>query len=327
MLYALSYLYAQFQTYCEHGLTRANISLVTKEVLKVSAPVGFAWNPGQHVFVRFCGLGIHSLTAHPFTICSLPVRSPKTDKSELVLYIKPHGGVTRRLAALAQTKPDATVGMFVEGPYGGLNAKTLSTFDTGILIAGGSGAGLTLPIIQDWILRTEYEQQLGQTNEKLVRDISSSLTIILATRHHSTISWFKQEIEHFRNQVSEAVFRNVHVVTHYTGEDGDGLPRELSSTIDRGSEALSVKAAIANFPKQLPSTETSMGTTHLSRPNLSAMIRSETAKPDRSVGIVVCGPKSMLHDVRNAAAEAQLKILRGEVGARGVFLHSEPFSW
>lgn len=327
MLYALSYLYTLFKTYCEHGLTRANISLVTDEVLKVSVPVGFSWSPGQHVFVRFCGLGIHSLTAHPFTICSLPVRSPKTDRSKLVLYIKPHGGVTRRLAALARTKPDATVGMFVEGPYGGLNAKTLSTFDTGILIAGGSGAGLTLPIIQDWILRTEYEQQLGHADEKSLGHISSSLTVILATRHHSTIGWFKQEVEHFRNEVSEAVFRSVHIVTHYTGEDDDGLPLESSSTFDRGSKTLSVEAASDSSAKQLPSKEASMGIMHFSRPDLFEIIRSGTAKPDRSVGIVVCGPKSMLHDVRNAAAEAQLKILEWEVGAREVFLHSEPFSW
>lgn len=306
---------------------RANISLVTDEVLRVSTSVGFAWTPGQHVFVRFCGLGIHSLTAHPFTICSVPIKSPKTDKFELVLYIKPHGGVTRRLAALAQANPDAAVGMFVEGPYGGLNAKTLSIFDSGLLIAGGSGAGLMLPVIQDWILRTEYEQQLGQANEKPLGDISSSLTVILATRHHTTINWFRQEIEHFRNEVSEAVFRNINIVTHYTGQDDGGLSLESPSTFDRGSETLSFKVATDSSAKQFSSDETSMGTIHFSRPDLFDIIRSETAKPDRSVGIVVCGPKSMIHDVRNAAAEAQLKILRREIGAREVFLHSEPFSW
>jgi hypothetical protein len=60
------------------------------------------------------------------------------------------------------------------------------------------------------------------------------------------------------------------------------------------------------------------------RPNVKALVESVTSTPGEAVGIAVCGPANMCHDVKNAAAEAQLRILRG-VGAREVYLHTETF--
>jgi hypothetical protein len=44
------------------------------------------WTPGQHVFVRFATLGMHALTSHPFTICSLPAAADakKEKKMEML---------------------------------------------------------------------------------------------------------------------------------------------------------------------------------------------------------------------------------------------------
>jgi ferric-chelate reductase len=42
------------------------------------------------------------------------------------------------------------------------------------------------------------------------------------------------------------------------------------------------------------------------------------------IGVLVCGPASMLHDTRNAAALAQKRTLGGEI--EELYLHSEPFA-
>ena len=44
-----------------------------------------------------------------------------------------------------------------------------------------------------------------------------------------------------------------------------------------------------------------------------------------SLGIAVCGPSGMLFDVRNAAASAQVDILRR--GGGEVWLYQEHFGW
>lgn len=62
------------------------------------------------------------------------------------------------------------------------------------------------------------------------------------------------------------------------------------------------------------------------RPDIRAVIREATDRPG-SVGVAACGPDSLLYDVRNAAAEAQLRILKERSPASEVYLHSECFGW
>lgn len=60
------------------------------------------------------------------------------------------------------------------------------------------------------------------------------------------------------------------------------------------------------------------------RPDLKEILREATSTPGESVGIVVCGPETMCFDVKEAAAEAQRRVLSG-TGPNEVYLHTEAF--
>ncbi|EMR65091.1 putative ferric reductase transmembrane protein [Eutypa lata UCREL1] len=109
VLYTLSFLYSQIRTYFEFGLShRATFTRVSNLALKVTIPIDTTWHPSQHVFLRFIHLGLHALTAHPFTIASVPIAINGSGKSKLVFYVQPRGGLTGRLAAAALQQPGLT---------------------------------------------------------------------------------------------------------------------------------------------------------------------------------------------------------------------------
>ena len=62
------------------------------------------------------------------------------------------------------------------------------------------------------------------------------------------------------------------------------------------------------------------------RPNLKAIVYDLSAQKEISVGMVVCGPSSMVHDIGEAATAAQQRLLGGEnLAAKQVGLHCETF--
>lgn len=158
MIYAICLFYSQLRTYLEYGLHHASISVMPNGILRVSilAKRHMRWKPGQHIFVRFLTLGLHSLTSHPFTICSLPNQSGT--QPELVFFISPRGGLTSRLAMLAVKEPNKSIGVYLDGPYGAISVESLSKFGKALVIAGGSGAGFTLPLIEDVLRHLDSRQ-------------------------------------------------------------------------------------------------------------------------------------------------------------------------
>ncbi|KAJ7470930.1 FAD-binding domain-containing protein [Mycena latifolia] len=111
--------------------------------LTIRAPTRFKWAPGQHVFVRILGLGVHALTSHPFTVSSLH----ESGAVELVLRV--HGGLTAAIAARVAASPAGwTTRVVLDGPYGGLHVP-LAAYQRVYLLAGGTGATFTLPLFAD----------------------------------------------------------------------------------------------------------------------------------------------------------------------------------
>lgn len=290
------------------------------------------WTPGQHVFIRFLTLSLHSLTAHPFSICSMPALPHNNQPSELVFYIRPRGGFTSRLARIAARQPNISLPILLDGPYGGMNATTLAKFDKALIIAGGSGAGYTLPLIED--VARKYEESATTTSEKKEASNPRRKTVIqvlISTRDLDTRIWYHEAIDQLLTRYPAFSSSNsLHVSVYHTG---------ISSTSSPSSDPTS------HSPPELPNQTTpprnnswyeeaspSPPTTNVQhRPNLPLIIHAATSEHDiSSVGIAVCGPASMLQDVRSAAAGAQGRILRsggsGGGGARDVYLHTEHFS-
>ena len=108
---------------------------------------------------------------------------------------------------------------------------------------------------------------------------------------------------------------------HVTGEAAvrRSLDEEAGLPVDEDRASME-KGAVGNVTAGVKVVS------RMGRPDVPNVVREETMEPGTTVGIAVCGPKDILFDARNAAAAAQMKILRGD-GAKEVYLHSEHFEW
>jgi hypothetical protein len=143
--------------------------------------------------------------------------------------------------------------------------------------------------------------------------------------------WYIEEIE---SRLSESTTLSAgsdngfktSVSVHVTDQRGSG--------ISSASESDDFKGTAGKVP---PAEITTTGSFSLNvhrnaRPDLPGLVARTVSmahaqgthlRKKQRVGVLVCGPASMLHDTRNAAALAQARVLGGEV--EELYLHSEPF--
>ncbi|KAG9502075.1 hypothetical protein J7337_007791 [Fusarium musae] len=319
-VYVPCYLYPWLRTCFEYGVrTKAHIKVEDNGFVRVTIPANFTWEIGQHCFLRFTDFGlIQALSAHPFTICSLPEIS-SNDQSFLVFYLKRHRGFTAKLYEYALQNPGAQVSVLVDGPYGGVNTQNLVNSNHLVVIAGGSGAGWTLPFIEQYIAsqtrRADEECKEGERGGSPF----SSLHVILASRDAESCSWYRQVVSDMLLNYSDKMISDLQVQIHRTsgGIAESSLP-SISSVAPGNKESGNERAT-----EGLISFDELYG-----RPDLPGMLK-ELARgmiSTDSLGVYVCGPDTMQNDVRNAVASLNLDILGGADSA-GVYLHSEHFSW
>ncbi|KAF7136997.1 hypothetical protein CNMCM5793_006748 [Aspergillus hiratsukae] len=301
-LYLFSLCAAYIRTTLLHGLHKATLDVLPCGLIRIKIPTFISWSPGQHLFLRFLNpsqLGLHSLTAHPFTITSIAHAPSLPKPNELVFYIKPRKGITARLAALASQRPGTERTVLLEGPYGGVASSTdLRRFDSVLVISGGSGGGFSLGIV----------------DAVLASPSTPALQIIYATRAQKMAEWYTEEIE-------------TRLSTHASGDVSASVYVTSSTASAQQEQEVDDESKL---PSSKPTATTHVAVTHGPRPDLPAFITGCTSSGrGKRVGIFVCGPASMLHDVRNAAARAQRGVLGGGDGdgVEEVYLHLEPFSW
>lgn len=327
VIYFLCLIFSQTRTYLMHGVHTATLDLLPCGLVRASSPTFIKWSPGQHVFVRFLKSDLHLLATHPFTISSIYRDPNQTGKpSELVFYIKPRRGKTARLAALAEKSPGVIQKVLIEGPYGGVGTHRMSQFDTIVVIAGGSGGGFSLAMLDEALRLSEIhtgEERSGQESRR-------RLQVVYSTRDTPMAHWYIDEIEARLSQSTTPLDSKngfeTSVSVHITSN------RDLQ----RSTSTLDSEKGVDN---KLPLTDTmrtgsfSLNVHRNARPDISGLVaRTVTTahanpRPDgkkQRIGVFACGPASMLHDSRNAAALAQKRALGGEV--EEVYLHSEAFA-
>ncbi|PNP51424.1 hypothetical protein THARTR1_07970 [Trichoderma harzianum] len=346
-VYVPCYVYPWLRTCFEYG-TRAKAQVTFEDggFTRISIPANFTWIPGQHCFLRFTGFGFfQSLSAHPFTICSMSSNGTE-EKSELIFYIRHQSGLTARLYQSALKNPGASIPVLVDGPYGGINLQSYAHSDHLIVIAGGSGAGWTLPFIEQFVMcqSKTVDEERGQpadlhgetrkteSNERSIHG-AFTLRVIVAIRDATTRSWYIRTVKKLlsRYETLESV-SSIRIQLHLTGETAQevdladkalDLPEDLNKPVSSpeniiAQEGQTETAASALFDEQLEG-----------RPQLPLIVQEEaarTADGGETLAVFVCGPVTMQDDVRNAVAEANLNILKGSRSG-GVYLHSEHFSW
>lgn len=329
-IYLLSLFSAHIRTYLMHGIHTATLELLPSGLVRVTVPTVITWAPGQHVFVRFLTTDLHLLTAHPFTISSACRNPDETGKaSQLVFYIKPHSGITGRLATLAGKQPGVSKKVFIEGPYGGVSTHHMAHFDTILVIAGGSGGGFSLAIV-DEVLR-QFSQQASTTTTTPTQYRRPNLQVVFSTRNASMVDWYTEEIESRLSQSTTLSSNGDH--DHETS-----VSVHISSNPDSTISSSTLDTEKTETGKTHATETTTTGSFSLNvhrycRPDIPALLAhtitaasaqmSSGGKKPR-VGVLVCGPASMLHDTRNAAAQAQAWVLKGEI--EELYLHTEPFA-
>ena len=269
-------------------------------------------------------LGIHAFSIHPFTACSLPANNSTFDKttSELVLYIRPQKGFTARLAKHAETRPNSTIRVLLDGPYGGISSQEIARSPRQLVVAGGSGAGWLLPMISTFL---RHQQQ----SEKAAVDLNRSAKIVLVTRDTETHQWFDETVQEMLATFGlEKVPANLEIEMYYTGA-GETAPEAVSRShhipkLDEEAKDGNERAASdsSSDMKRSNSMKRLNG-----RPSLPSIVHAEATSSTLAgqLGVFVCGPASMQIDTSNAVAAEQLAILKG--GRNDVYLHMEHFSW
>ncbi|EME77873.1 uncharacterized protein MYCFIDRAFT_50576 [Pseudocercospora fijiensis CIRAD86] len=326
VLFSLSWLHRQIRIYFQHGIShRASVSIASNGFICARIPTQASWTVGQHFFIRFMSLGLHACTIHPFTACSLPTRTSylaKTD-SELVLYIRPRGGFTSRLARHAEAHPNSPIRVLLDGPYGGVDMQRLVTGQRQLIVAGGSGAGWLLPMISAFLRR----QELSGPDV-----VPSSAKVVLATRDLATCSWFEETVRELLASEEGKLPANLEVEVYYTGSEAAVETGQLLHSTEKPEKAENVQRTLERGDSGSDSSDSRpmdiSGIKHFqARPDLRAMIRAEATSSSLTdeLGVFVCGPLSMQSDVSNAVAQEQLPVMKN--GAKSIYLHMEHFSW
>lgn len=273
--------------------------------MKISIPTSkLNWRPAQHMFLRFLMPDIHALTSHPFTICSIPSLSGKAQGNALTFYVAARGGMTGRLASSASKIPSFSVPVLLEGPYGGVSGRPLTTYDRSLVVACGSGAGFSMPFIMSQLV-----DRKGTAGHKM--------QVIIATRNPALTEWFEGALVDFLEENNlPTTLDGIEITIHITGNSELSLPP--SGDEEKRIEGDDVQPK--DDTRRLP-IQTARG-----RPDVQSIIQRTIEEPGVSVGMAVCGPESLMTVVQNEAAKGQKGILNGGSGAREVYLHSEHFT-
>lgn len=317
-IYFACILWALANAYFKFGIsTKASISLESPDSLRVEIATTSSWQPGQHAYLRFLTGGIHALTTHPLTICSMS--SKREQDNEMVFYVHPRGGMTRRLAEMARKQPESRVRVLVEGPYGGLPRRWSEGSDQTLLIAGGSGTAFTLSLIEDWLSQG-------------IRVPPCTLKVVLATRDPEFRVWYIEELQRMSERQCGAGLTEVSGLSIHIHETCDpamikrSQPRALEEVSTSDDEKVHQSEAMTRLSAS--SSLSLFGVRFFrGRPDTAAAVKSACMQGQAdTVGVVVCGPSGMVHDVSCEAAAQQQRILRGRAGPSEVWFHKEAFS-
>uniref|UniRef100_A0A0W0F9E4 ferric-chelate reductase (NADPH) n=2 Tax=Moniliophthora roreri TaxID=221103 RepID=A0A0W0F9E4_MONRR len=269
------------------GIPRASFELMPAGMVKLRVKCNprEVWGPGQHYFLHF--MTVTPFQSHPFTIANLP----SAENNELVVLVRQASGVTKRLAKhLGGKDADATIPVFLDGPFGGIH-NDLSIYEHVVLIAGGTGITFIMPVLQDLIQKSKNEEC-----------VCKSIQVLWSVRDEESISWGITDLE---KAVKEAPSSVVTVKIHVTGPSSNP-DNESEKEKDPSGGALSYplygRADVAGFV-------------------------SAAASDVRTMGVGACGPETLLYDVRNAVAKIQKDIALGKPGCSELFLHTEEYAW
>lgn len=234
----------------------------------------------------------------------------------MIFHVKPRSGITTRLAKLAEKQPNITVPVLLDGPYGGLPMRWGEGFDRTVVVGGGAGAGFTLPIIENFL-----QNKLNGKND-------DQLTAVVVSRDPAFHHWFLRSLESLtaRYSISEAV-SGLTVLLHQTSATRVAVDASSDSNADDLEKKVKSETKPSDGVHLSAATGKLFGVQHKTgRPDIRALTNIPLQEKGVTVGLVVCGPSSMVQDVSVVASEAQREIFSGSLAAQEVWFHKESFT-
>ncbi|GAA5905359.1 hypothetical protein JCM8208_003830 [Rhodotorula glutinis] len=315
------------------GFTRPDVA--TLEALgdgavavEIEVKSGMRWSAGQHVFVRF--LKLHPWSTHPFTIASLDPASllavADTSRRTMRLVLRPHSGLTARLAALARTHPSRAHPVLLDGPYGPSSlAPIVHGADSVLLVAGGTGMSFVAPVLAALV-------GVGGSNEL---HVVQSVRVVWAVPSEECLGWFATELEGALKAFGRA--RSAEGEKDGEGESLDGVGRTKSASSSRvalvGPTLRTVRVELYVTRAELSSSASSgeakgiapssaldklehVSVLRDSRPDVGRIVDEAIKDTSGRLAVVTCGPPSLLAAARQTVARAQLDIVMGKLGGK-----------
>ncbi|OBT67744.1 hypothetical protein VE03_03545 [Pseudogymnoascus sp. 23342-1-I1] len=278
-------------------------------------------SPGSHAFVWLPA--IRFAETHPFTLVS-------SNPAEFV--VQSRDGFTSALHQYAKNLPGKTLRCSLNAGYGKL--PNFKTYDSILLIAGGSGASFTFAVALD-LSRNPGPNPPG------------SITFVWAVRDQASLSWFHEELRellldprmtvmiHITNNVESST---VVSLSRYSEKDSRTITEVSSQTslamttlsgiekaIELEEQAISEKPVhLENAPAYaMGEISTSDIATIHGRPCIPTLMESllDNCNSTKRVIVGACGPKELLETVKSTES----RCIRAD--GPSFTLHIEGFGW
>ncbi|KZT62770.1 hypothetical protein CALCODRAFT_489256 [Calocera cornea HHB12733] len=327
---------------------RADVQALSDCTLRVSVQRRVHWKPGQHAYLVLPSVSALPWEAHPFTIASLPSAS-RGRPSELVFLIRARDGFTRRLMSRALRQGGTcTVPALLDGAYGA--PPSLSTCETVVLVAGGSGVSYALPL---------FAAALGGK-----RGLTRSVLFVWIVRREMHLGWIAAELQALLGAVPEGVDVQVRLyVTHSGLGDISALPADEQEKVPsptRTGSFATIKSSYSGTAGGVDSSSRGeevavaalLGLPQVTlaegRPDVHVLLKDAVQGASgpvsvggacpfftnrkgevlTAVGGSVCGPAGLSNAVRGVLAQGDVISWGGALrGAPVVELHVETFGW
>jgi len=301
-------------------LSTGHLELAADNTVKMTLKRPMTWSAGQHAYIVMPGVSVFPFEAHPFTIASIPENvdgSATEGERELVFFVHGETGFTKRLRKHVGKNGHGSVTCLIDGPYG--CPPDLLTFDTVILVAGGTGITYTFPLFLDVI-----------RNAKLGKSSVQRIVFIWAIRSADDLNWISVPLADAIAQAPTHVVIEHRIfvtrgaaalptVSYNAGE----LKNDSETSIPKDGESEKQRSrSSSNAQEYLSSARMEVG-----RPDIDSILKAEiSGSPGQRVSVDVAGPGTLAAAVRGAlrgGAAGPSSVLRG--GA-SVSLHVETFS-
>lgn len=227
----------------------AELTLLLGNVTKIEVllPEDIQTRPGQHFFLRFPAVSLFD--NHPFTLAWTDSKNVPT----LTFFVRSRKGFTTRLFSNKDENAQEQTGVWIDGPYGGIDAKLERSYDHMILVAGGIGITGCLPWLQHMV------NCQGTEGTRI-----SSFKLVWVVHEASHIEWIDEYLQSLHQSAGADVLTiEIYYTSLARGTETLPAPGVGPSDLEKAGSASSGLTAVDTLRAWKPTP---------GRPNMNAII-------------------------------------------------------